>query len=190
MVHSSPGMTHVHLVTVCIDLTEYWVGNIQWVMQTLCIMSHGQKSTTCLTKPHGVGMVFKHLRFIPPATKSKGVYWNWPFAKRQSDMSVRPSVCRAHLGFRRHNCFPCTPIIMKLHMQTRHEARMCHLDFEVKGQKVKVTMNKVLWTWFPAHNCLGLYTYHHATSHADFIHEARMCPIDLHVTRKREGHNA
>ena len=41
-------------------------------------------------------------------------------------------------------CFPFTPIIMKLHMQTPHELRMCPIDFEVKRSKVKVTMHKLL----------------------------------------------
>ena len=57
--------------------------------------------------------------------------------------SVRPSVCPAAFGFPAHNCFPFTPIIMKLHMQTPHEARMCPIDFEVKRSKVKVTMHKL-----------------------------------------------
>ena len=46
--------------------------------------------------------------------------------------------------FPTHNCFPFTPIIMKLHMQTPHESRMCPIDFEVKRSKVKVTMYKLL----------------------------------------------
>ena len=46
--------------------------------------------------------------------------------------------------FPAHNCFPFTPIIMKLHMQTPHEARMCPIDFEAKRSKVKVTMHKLL----------------------------------------------
>ena len=58
--------------------------------------------------------------------------------------SVRPSVCPAAFGFLAHNCFPFTPIIMKLHMQTPHESRMCPIDFEVKRSKVKVTMHKLL----------------------------------------------
>ena len=57
--------------------------------------------------------------------------------------SVRPSVCPAAFGFPAHNCFPFTPIIMKLHMQTPHESRMCPIDFEVKRSKVKVTMHKL-----------------------------------------------
>ena len=70
--------------------------------------------------------------FIPPATK---LYWNH---------HVRLSVCQAAFGFPVHNCFPFTRIIMKLHMQTPHEARVCPIDFEVKRSKVKVTMHKLL----------------------------------------------
>ena len=58
--------------------------------------------------------------------------------------SVRPSVCPAAFGFPADNCFPFTHIIMKLHMQTPHESRMCAIDFEVKRSKVKVTMHKLL----------------------------------------------
>ena len=58
--------------------------------------------------------------------------------------SVRPSVVRIWVSFPAHNCFPFTPIIMKLHMQTPHESRMCPIDFEVKRSKVKVTMHKLL----------------------------------------------
>ena len=50
--------------------------------------------------------------------------------------------------FPAHNCFPFTPIIMKLHMQTPYEARMCPIDFEVKRSKVKVTMHKLLKNGF------------------------------------------
>ena len=69
---------------------------------------------------------------IPPATKLGGVYWN-----HHVRLSVRPSVVRiwaSAFGFPAHNCFPFIPIIMKLHMQTPHQARMCPIDFEVKGQ--------------------------------------------------------
>ena len=66
----------------------------------------------------------------PPATKLGG-YTGITMSVRPS---VRPSVCPAAFGFPAHNCFPFTPIIMKLHMQTPHEARMCPIDFEVKGQ--------------------------------------------------------
>ena len=41
-----------------------------------------------------------------------------------------------------HNCFSFTPVIMKLHMQTPHELRICPIDFGVKRSKVKVPM---LW---------------------------------------------
>ena len=74
--------------------------------------------------------------FIPPATKLGGVYWN-----HHVRLSVRLS---SAFGFPAHNCFPITPIIMKLHMQTPHESRMCPIDFEIKRSKVKVTMHKLL----------------------------------------------
>ena len=43
-----------------------------------------------------------------------------------------------------HNCFPFTPIFMKLHMQSPHESSMDPLDFGVKRSKVKVTMQGLL----------------------------------------------
>ena len=127
---------------------------------------------------------------IPPATKLGG----YTGITMSVCPSVRPSVCRPHLGFWRitafplhlsswnftcrlpmsqgcalyilrskgqrsrsqcinywkwfpaHNCFPFTPIIMKLHMQTRHEARMCPIDFRVKGSKVKVIVHWFSWS--------------------------------------------
>ena len=77
---------------------------------------------------------------ITPATKLGGVYWNHHVC-----LSVRPSVLLSSaFRFPAHNCFPFRPIIMKLHMQTTHESRMCPIDFEVKRSKVKVTMHKLL----------------------------------------------
>ena len=78
--------------------------------------------------------------FIPPRNEVRGVYWNH-HVRLSVRPSVRLSVCPAAFGFPAHNCFPFTPIIMKLHMQTPHEARMCPIDFEVKRSKVKVTMH-------------------------------------------------
>ena len=75
--------------------------------------------------------------FYTPATKLWGVYWNHhvrPSVRPSVCPAVRPSVCPAAFGFQAHNCFPFTPIIMKLHMQTPHESRICPIDFEVKGQ--------------------------------------------------------
>ena len=63
--------------------------------------------------------------FIPPATKLGGY--------TGIAMSVCPSVrLSSAFGFPAHNCFPFTLIIMKLHMQTPHETRMCPIDFEVQ----------------------------------------------------------
>ena len=65
-----------------------------------------------------------------------GVYWN-----HHVRLSVRLS---SAFGFPALNCFFFTHIIMKLHMQTPHESRMCSIDFEVKRSKVKATMHKLL----------------------------------------------
>ena len=46
--------------------------------------------------------------------------------------------------FLAHNCFPFTPIFMKLHMQSPHELSMDPMDFKVKRSKVKVTMQGLL----------------------------------------------
>ena len=43
-----------------------------------------------------------------------------------------------------HNCFPFTPILMKLHMQSPHELSMEPMDFGVKRSKVKVTVQGLL----------------------------------------------
>ena len=43
-----------------------------------------------------------------------------------------------------HNCFPFTPILMKLHMQSTNESSMDPMDFSVKRSKVKVTMQGLL----------------------------------------------
>ena len=86
-----------------------------------------------------------------PRNEVRGVYWNHhvrpsvrPSVCLSVPLSVRPSV-RPHLGFPAHNCFPFTPIIMKLHMQTPHESRMCPIDFEVKRSRSQC-MN--YWKWF------------------------------------------
>ena len=110
----------------------------------------------------------------PPATKLGRVYWN-----HHPCPSDRPSVCPAAFGFPAHNCFPFTPIIMKLHMQTPHEARMCPIDFEVKRSRSQCIN---YWKWFPAHNCFP-FTPIIMKLHMQTPHEARMCPIDFEVRR-------
>ena len=46
--------------------------------------------------------------------------------------------------FLAHNCFPFTPIFMKLHMQSPHESSMCPMKFRVRRSKVKVTIQGLL----------------------------------------------
>ena len=81
--------------------------------------------------------------------------------------------------FPAHNCFPFTPIIMKLHMQTPHESRMCPIDFEVKRSRSQCIN---YWKWFPAHNCFP-FTPIIMKLHMQTPHESRMCPIDFEVKR-------
>ena len=110
---------------------------------------------------------------IPPATKLGGVYWNHHVC-----LSVRLS---SAFGFPAHNCFPFTPIIMKLHVQTPHESRMCPIDFEVQRSRSQCIN---YWKWFPAHNCFP-FTPIIMKLHMQTPHEARMCPIDFEVKRSK-----
>ena len=95
--------------------------------------------------------------------------------------SVCPSVCPAAFGFPAHNCFPFTPIIMKLHMQTPHESRMCPIDFEVQRSRSQCIN---YWKWFPAHNCFP-FTPIIMKLHMQTPHETRICPIDFEVKRSK-----
>ena len=67
--------------------------------------------------------------------------------------------------FLAHNCFPFTPIFMKLHIQSPHESSMDPMDFGVKRSKVKVTMQGLLKKDSRA-ELLPLYTYLDEASHA------------------------
>ena len=98
--------------------------------------------------------------------------------------SVRPSFrLSSAFGFPAHNCFPFTPIIMKLHMQTPHESRMCPIDFEVKRSRSRSQCINY-WKWFPAHNSFP-FTPIIMKLHMQTPHEARMCPIDFEVKRSK-----
>ena len=123
----------------------------------------------------------KHILLYPHVTKLGGVYWN-----HHVRLSVRLS---STFWFPAHNCFPFTPIIMKLHMQTPHESRMCPIDFEVKRSKVKVTMHKLLKMVSGA-QLLSLYTYHHETSRADSPWGMDVPYRFLGQKVKGQGHNA
>ena len=166
--------------------------NINFTTQLLCDWSgEGNVSVICkkkkrhhknvllvlqlnmfITNLQGPSICYKHS--YTPRNEVRGVYWNH---------HVRPSVCPAAFGFPAHNCFPFTPIIMKLHMQTPHEARMCPIDFEVKGQRSRSQCINY-WKWFPAHNCFP-FTPIIMKLHMQTPHEARMCPIDFEVKRSK-----
>ena len=115
-----------------------------------------------------------------PRNEVRGVYWNHHVCPSVCP-SVRPSVCPAAFGFPAHNRFPFTPIIMKLHMQTPHEARMCPIDFEVQRSRSQCIN---YWKWFPAHHCCP-FTPIIMKLHMQTPHESRMCPIDFEVKRSK-----
>ena len=124
---------------------------------------------------------FSQRHIYTPRNEVRGGYTGITMSVR---LSVRPSVCPAAFGFPAHNCFPFTPIIMKLHMQTPHEARMRPIDFEVQRSRSQCIN---YWKWFPAHNCFP-FTPIIMKLHMQTPHESRMCPIDFKV--KGQGHNA
>ena len=70
-----------------------------------------------------------------------------------------------------YNSFPCTPIIMKLHIQTHDDSRICPSDFGVnsQGHNVLITENSKVRLNYSGTLLLSLYTYHHETSHKDFL---------------------
>ena len=92
--------------------------------------------------------------------------WVWTLWTLGSKGQRSRSQCKDYWKwFLAYNCFPFTPIFMKLHMQSPHESSMCPIKFRVKRSKVKVTMQGLLkmvsWALL-----LPLYTYLDETSHA------------------------
>ena len=71
--------------------------------------------------------------------------WVWTLWTLGSKGQRSRSQCKDYWKwFLAHNCFPLTPIFMKLHMQSPHESSMDPMDFGVKRSKVKVTMQGLL----------------------------------------------
>ena len=67
------------------------------------------------------------------------------FGVKRSKVKVTMQGLRGYVKwFQAHNCFPFTPIFMKIHMQSPHESSMDPMDFRVKSSKVKVTMQGLL----------------------------------------------
>ena len=77
-----------------------------------------------------------------------------------------------------HNCFPFTPIIMKLHTKTPLEWRVCPMGVRVKRSKDKVTMQWLLF--FVVHNCFS-FTSAIIKLHAQILCESRICLTDIGV---------
>ena len=78
-------------------------------------------------------------------TCSLPMSWVWTLWTLGSKGQRSRSQCKDYRkGILVHNCFPFTPIFMKLHMQSPHESSMCPMKFRVKRSKVKVTMQGLL----------------------------------------------
>ena len=78
--------------------------------------------------------------------------------------------------FMLHNCFPFSPIIMKIHTKTSHESRMSPMGFGVKRSKVKVTMQCLLKM---------VYVAKFLSHHTKTPHEVRTCRMDFGVKRSK-----
>ena len=67
------------------------------------------------------------------------------FGVKRSKVKVTMQGLRGKVKlFQAHNCFPFTPILIKLHMQSPDDSSMDPMDFGVKRSKVKVTMQGLL----------------------------------------------
>ena len=82
--------------------------------------------------------IFMKLHMQSPHESSMGPM---DFGVKRSKVKVTMQGLRGQVKwFQAHNCFPFTPIFMKLHMQSPHESSMDPMDFGVKRSKVKVAM--------------------------------------------------
>ena len=99
-------------------------------------------------------------------TCSSSTSWVWTLWTLGSKGQRSRSQCKDYWKrILAHNCFPFTPILMKLHMQSPHESSMDPMDFGVKRSKVKVTLQGLL-KMVSGTLLLPLYTYLYETSHA------------------------
>ena len=77
-----------------------------------------------------------------------------------------------------HNCFSLTPFIMRLHIQTPHESRMCPIYFWVKRSRSQcIDYRKQSMS----HNCFPIIM----KLNTQTPHELRVCPIVVHVIRSK-----
>ena len=84
-----------------------------------------------------------------------------------------------------HNCFPFTPILMKVYRYTPNESRMGP-DIGVKRSKVKITKKKFIdfWKWLMSHNCFP-FTPIIMKLHTKTPLEWRVCPMGVGVKRSK-----
>ena len=80
-----------------------------------------------------------------------------------------------------HNCFPFTPIIMKRHTKTPHEARMNPWILWSKGQRSQCID---YFKWLMLHNCFP-FTHIIMKFHTTTSDDSRMLPMDFQVKRSK-----
>ena len=85
--------------------------------------------------------------------------------------------------FMSYNCFPSTPVIIKLHTKTPLESRICPMDFGSKGKRSRSQCIDN-WKWFLLHNCFP-FTPIIMKLHTKTCHELRMCRIDFGLKRSK-----
>ena len=82
----------------------------------------------------------------------------WTFgSKGQRSRSQCKDYCK---WFQAHNCFPFTPILMTLHMQSPYESSMGPMDFGVKKVKGQGYNARITENWYLAHNLGSLNGCH------------------------------
>ena len=82
-----------------------------------------------------------------------------------------------------HNCFPFTPILMKLYMQSPMSRGSALWTLGSKGQRSR-SQCKDYWKWFLAHNCFP-FTPIFMKLHMQSPHESSMCPMKFRVKRSK-----
>ena len=91
---------------------------------------------------------------------SETVEWNKTKLDRKQDFKVLRCMLCGPLGL-----LSFTSIIMKLHIKTPHESRMCPIDFSFDS-----------WKWYFVHNCFS-FTVNIMKLHTKTPFELRMSPI-------------
>ena len=83
-----------------------------------------------------------------------------------------------------HDCFTCTPIILKLHTQTPHQTRKRPIYLGSKGQRPR-SQCIYIWKMFMSHY---FYPLHPSSwNHIQTPSQWRICPIDFRIERLKNN---